>query len=197
MYFVNIFVSKDTLTKIIKGINKSYGKTLLDEICITNFIRFEGFRKLNKQKKYITGSEYEVAKYFKDNPTKYDMDLTHNLCMEDFYEAMYCFNDPETKTLIPIPDINNDIAHTKSINNITAITLIQIVMVTLNAYKMISYQHCVITYLIQILDGQQQSVTTILSSYNTIQSNALLNQLIRILNTITLVLLLIEMFNKI
>ena len=114
LYFVNIFVSKDTLTKIINGINTPYGKTLLDESCITKFVRFEGFRKLNKQKKYITGSEYEIVKYFKDNPTKYDMDLTNNLYIEDFYEAMYCCNERET----PIPDINIVNAHTKSTNNI-------------------------------------------------------------------------------
>ena len=100
IYFVNIFVTKNRLHKIVRGINELYGKELVDATCITNFIRFEGFRKVDKNKKFVVGSEYEVIQYFKDD--------TSELSIEDLYESIYCFNEPETKILIPIADNNTN-----------------------------------------------------------------------------------------
>ena len=91
LYFVNIHVSKATLSFIVKKINSEFGESILDERCIHNFIRFEGFKKWDsKTNMFIDGSEYEP----------YGIEET--LTWTDYYDAIYDFNNAETPTLIPI-----------------------------------------------------------------------------------------------
>ena len=95
IYFVNIFVSKKSLEALVKSINKDYGKKLVDEACIHNFLKFEGFKKF-KNGKFVDNSEYEVI--MNEN--------NEGLDMSDYYDAIYDFNKPETATKKPLPVVS-------------------------------------------------------------------------------------------
>ena len=96
IYFVNIFVNKKSLEALVKSINKEYGKKIVDDACIHNFLKFEGFKKY-KNKKFIDNSEYEVI--VDEN--------NEGLDMLDYYEAIYDFNKPETVTKKPLPQVSD------------------------------------------------------------------------------------------
>ena len=100
IYFVNIFVDKQSLKTLVKNINNEYHneyrKKIVDEACIHNFIKFEGFKKY-KNGQFVDNSEYEMI--IDDN--------THGLSITDCYEAIYDFNKPVTPTKVALPAVPN------------------------------------------------------------------------------------------
>ena len=95
IYFPNVFVSETSLKKIVKNINKEFGKKLVDERCIKNFIKFEGFQKC-KNGKFIENSNYEMIAD----------ENSSILSISDCYGAIYDFNKPETDTKISWPKVS-------------------------------------------------------------------------------------------
>ena len=97
VYFVNIFVSKQTLEALVKSINKEYGTKIVDEACIHNFLKFEGFKKY-KNGNFVDNSEYEVI-----------VDENNEcLNMTDYYGAIYEFNKPKTPTKVSLPMVSSE-----------------------------------------------------------------------------------------
>ena len=87
LYFPNIFVSKATLSTLVKLFNEECN--VLDESCINNLLRLEGSTKYNpKTKKYVKDSQYKL--------------INQKLSNKELYNKIYRFNKEETISKVPI-----------------------------------------------------------------------------------------------
>ena len=101
--FLLFFVSKATLSIIVKTLNQQTPK-LLDESCITNFLRMEGSIKWsNKENKYIPNSQYRL--------------INDKLTWKEIYNKIYNFNQPETEPTNPFE--NTETKPSKQTNKIS------------------------------------------------------------------------------